>query len=401
MIEGLFEQELPIDPLQEDLADQLSTLPTCKGILLLADENSRPIQLLIAANIRRTAFARLRQTDQQIPPKKADLVDVTRCIFYLSCHNSFRSSLNHLRTARQLWPNRYLDQVTLPRQSFIHIDPSAAWPVFTISSKPFSEEQEKGFGLFPNRKAADELTQVLLDTFMLCKRPDLADSPEKAKSCPYLQMDTCPAPCIGRISREKYLSQINTAIQVLSDQRADVVAEMNQQMQQYARQMDFEKAQNLKIRMEQLRILDRPAYTWTTDLSQLILLHIDRSARIKIEGKRTRQQSWAAFVIRPGRIDELTDFFMEDLESARQKIQAITNEKKEMDSSRQAVEELAVASYHLFRSNPEGIWINITNKFPSTDQLRQQIEERYNQKESKHAECNKKGTSVKTDVPSQ
>ncbi|MBN1816290.1 MAG: UvrB/UvrC motif-containing protein [Sedimentisphaerales bacterium] len=401
MFEGLFEQELPIDPLQEDLASQCSVLPTCKGIVLLADENRQPVQLLMAANMRRTALARLCQTDPEIPRKKADLSNITRHIFFLSCHNSFRSSLTHLRIARRIWPDRYLEQVILPRQQYIRIDPSALWPVFTVSSKPFADGSELILGLFPGRKSADELIQTLLDVFEICKRPDLIASPEQAKSCPYLQMNTCPAPCVGRISREDYLSRITMAIGAITNHRTEIIGQMNQQMQQYARQMDFEKARSFKDRLERLRILGRPAYTWTDDLSKLTLLHIDRSARRKIEGKRNLKQGWAAFVVRSDRIEESADFFLDDLESVLQNIQSIVHDDKEMHPSRHAAEELALVGFHLFRSRPEGVWINITSQLPSAEQVYRQIQERYRQQNRKPSGGVDKEKQPETDIFSQ
>ncbi|MCK5174322.1 MAG: hypothetical protein KAR47_13090, partial [Planctomycetes bacterium] len=74
MDQELFKSCLDIDcqvP-EHDLTGSLSSLPTDRGVLLFADERDQPVQLLIAANIRRTAVARLSSKDSETRSKKTD-----------------------------------------------------------------------------------------------------------------------------------------------------------------------------------------------------------------------------------------------------------------------------------------------------------------------------------------
>ena len=108
-IKELLNGPLAINPLRQT-DEALKPLPTCKGILLFTDNLDRPIQLLIAANIRRTARARLIPPDPTLLKKRADITQITRKIYYCPCYNYFTSTLKHYQIAKAIYPANYNDE---------------------------------------------------------------------------------------------------------------------------------------------------------------------------------------------------------------------------------------------------------------------------------------------------
>ena len=97
---------LDIDPhLERDQAlSHLVALPACKGVILFADSDRRPVQLLIAANIRRTGRARLYTEEIEVHSKRPEITSIVRHIFYVCCYNDFKAALIHYTIAKIVWP---------------------------------------------------------------------------------------------------------------------------------------------------------------------------------------------------------------------------------------------------------------------------------------------------------
>ena len=377
MFDDLFDDCLRTTPAQQT-ADALKPLPTCKGVLLFADDSGRPIQLLIAANIRRTATGRLF-TQDPTAKKRADISRITRKIYYCSCYNNFASSLAHYRIAKAVYPDTYSEILTLPRQTYVKIDTAAKWPFFSLANKPADLAGKNVFGPFPSRKAAAEFVQILQDAFGLCQRPGLLAGSGNFASCPYLQMGSCCAPCVGKMGRDEYMRQIAGAICAAAGDVEKQMLKLKDQMEQSAQKRAFEQAQSLNKRLGRLKKLGSDDYRWAMRLSELAILHIDRSAKIASAGKRRKIQTYAAFLITAGHITKLPDFTPEDLGEFHKSFLTRLSGPADCTDSKQLAEELSHLAYHLYRPKPAGIWINCSKMHhtPAVEEIRNAICKRY------------------------
>lgn len=381
MTAELFEGCLRINPAQQtpEILLEPEPVPAKKGVLLFADKDDRPIQLLIAANIRRTSAAKLFPPDSAAVKKKADLASITRKIYYLCCYNDFKCILRHYQIAKTLYPDSYTKVITFPRQSYVKIAPGAKWPFFSLTDNSYVSKTEKFFGPFPTRRSAGQFVKILQNAFGLCQKPGVLESGKGTSSCTYLQMNTCPAPCIGKISREEYLNWIADAVTAAKGNIRSQKEKMLGQMKKLAEQREFEQADIVKKRIAQLEKLTKETFHWTTEISELAVLHIDRSAKIKIQGKRKKVQTFSAFLVRSGYIFELPDFTVETFESFYKSfMQCLTGPLVEL-SSEQLSEQLSLIGFSLYRSKPAGIWINCSFglNVPACDEIIEMICRRF------------------------
>lgn len=360
MNEELFDGSLDIDPTlgPKQTFSYLAALPSCKGIVLFADSEHRPIQLLIATDIRRTARARLHTEDDNAASKRPEIASIVRFISYVCCYSDFKAAWSHFTIAKTLWPDNYLDLVSFPKLSLAKINPSAKWPNFSIVSSPSLSNDDKIFGPFQTRKSATEFVNALENAFSLCQRSELAGSPEKAASCPYLQMDNCQAPCIGKISRSDYQQQIENAISAASGNCGQIKADLHDNMKLYSDEMKFELASHVKNQIEQLELLGKYAFKWTGELKRLAVLHINLSAKVKIKGNRTKIQTFAAFLITAANIHEFEPFRIEEIDQFRNSLSEKSAVEYETEDRKACAENLALACSFLYRRKPAGIWIN-------------------------------------------
>ena len=338
-------------------------IPTSKGILLFSDEDRVPVQLLIAANMRRSAKARLWPEVSDTPSKRADIGRIVRKLYYRSCYNDFNTTLTCVRIAKTLFSDSWGEIVKLPRAVCVSIDLNAKWPFFCATEKINVGGSVKSFGPFPSRKAAAEFVQVLERGFGLCQRPDLIGTDDKYQTCPYLQMGVCPGPCAGKISREEYLVQIENAVDAATGNCQQYVEEFGREMERFAGEMLFEEAEVVKGRIENIERLQKRTFSWTGDLGELAVLHIDRWAKVPGKDKRKRVQTFAGFLITGRCVYRFKDFDIDGVEKFRSGLLERLGGTGDVDNDGLSDKErIGLLCSFLYRSSRQGFWLDVSEK---------------------------------------
>ncbi|MFA6186211.1 MAG: UvrB/UvrC motif-containing protein [Phycisphaerae bacterium] len=334
--------------------DDHSALPTSPGLILFADDNDKPIQLLTTANIRNAVKNKLiEQTEKS---KRTDLKEITAKIYYSVCQCRFRLAMKHLCAVRKIFSENYKDHITLVQPWFVRVNFADKTPFFSITKKPSFKTDEKILCPFPSQKSATDFLKAIQDIFKLCKRPDIANNPELAKSCPYLQMDSCCGLCAGRISSDEYLQITKKAFSAGANPSGEVEI-LQRQMTEAAKNLNFELAAELKKKIEKLSVLKKQTYRWTSDLEKLKIVHIDKSARIKQQGIRAKKQTLAAFVMNCFDIIDLGDFLEDEQDKISQAIEnALCRLKNDFDEI-ETLEKFSIISYFLYRTGSTGLWL--------------------------------------------
>ncbi|MBL7215106.1 MAG: UvrB/UvrC motif-containing protein [Phycisphaerae bacterium] len=363
--EELFEASLCIES-NEWTKDTLSGLPACKGVLFFTDASDQPIQLLQVANLRRTAQAKLIHEEPLWPHRKTDISELTTKIFYTCCDNNFEMQLTYIQLAHAVFQKNAGDWIQLPKISLAVIETDSYLPFFYVSDNPKTDENRKAFGLFPSRKAAAAFCETLNAVFELCRNPSLLNTGRET-SCPYLQMQTCPGPCLGTGNRKSYSDAVQRACTAAAGQIDSTTQQLYEQMNLSAQSMRFEQAATLKKQIESLKQLTGNDFTWVHDLQNLCVLHIDIGAKRKITGKNKKRQLYKAWKITAKDIYELGIFVPQTPEQVMSFLNRRWNDGQKFVYSPTHKEHLAVLSLFLFRSNPSGLWLDCTQKIPEDD----------------------------------
>lgn len=359
--EELFEASLCIES-HEWTKDTLAGLPTGKGVLLFADTAGRPIQLVQAAGLRRTAQAKLVPQDTAEPTRKTDLSALTVTVFYISCDNNFELQLTYLRLAHTVFPKNAGDWIVLPKVFLAVIETNAALPYFCLSENPQSREHRRVFGLFPTRKAAAEFCDILNAVFGLCRNRSLLGTGKEA-SCPYLQMETCPGPCLDEGLRSSYADAVQQACAAASGQIEQSIGHLRDRMNQAAQSMQFERAGQLKKSIESLNKLTGNDFAWVHDLDRFCVLHIDVGGKRKIAGKNTKRRLYKAWKITAQAASECGIFVPKSSQQVNQFLNRCWVKSRQLNTI-SSKENLAVISLFLFRSSPSGLWLDCTEGIP-------------------------------------
>lgn len=345
--------------------DTLSGLPTCKGVLLFANINQQPIQLLQTANLRRITQARLLRDDINSPSRKTDVSELTNEVFFTGCYNSFESQLLFIRMGHAIFKSSDRHWIQLPKPLFAVIDLNADLPYFYASGNPKNDSNRHVFGLFPNRKAAGLFCEALNTVFCLCRNPSLLKT-GKEKSCPYMQMQTCLGPCLDQSCTSGYFNKVRQATAAAAGMISAAIESLKSQMMQASTAKQFEMAGTLKKQITNLCKLTSPDFYWVNDLDKLNILAVDVGPKRKIRNKNNKRQLYKAWRINAGSVYELGTFAPRTALQIKSFLTQTWDKGREIIYASKNTEHLAAISLLLFRSGRAGLWLDYSDgKFPA------------------------------------
>jgi excinuclease ABC subunit C len=127
------------------------------------------------------------------------------------------------------------------------------------------DRRARYFGPYPNAWAVKETIQQLQKAFRLRTCEDSVFS-HRSRPCLLHPIGRCSAPCVDLIDRERYAQDVERALRFLNGATDDVVAELEQRMNEASAQLRFEEAAELRDR---LAAIARVQHQQSTDVSGL------------------------------------------------------------------------------------------------------------------------------------
>lgn len=105
----------------------------------------------------------------------------------------------------------------------------------------------KYFGPYANPGSAKEMIDFIKQRYKIRQCRTLKD---RIRPCLNYHIGRCLAPCMGYLTKEEYKKQIDEIIDLLEGKVEKIVKELKIQMQESAEKMDYEKAANIRDRIQ-------------------------------------------------------------------------------------------------------------------------------------------------------
>ncbi len=268
--------------LSEKLQAILSSLPHKPGIYLHKDADG----VILYVGKATSLYSRVRSyfgDPGELGPKNRALVAKIADIEYIVVGSEIEALILENEYIKRYQPKynvRLRDDKNYP---YIKVSLTEDFPrVYRVRS--FRHDGNRYFGPYTNSSAVDATLDLMnkLFPYRTCRYDGSAWAPPRAKGsgdsaptewkpkylprpCTQYYIHRCNAPCVGYASREQYDGVIRQVILFLEGKHEQVLAELRQQMQEAAENLDFERAGALRDRMRAVeQVLEKQKIINTT-----------------------------------------------------------------------------------------------------------------------------------------
>lgn len=301
------------------IREQVDQVPVSPGCYLWKDGSGKVIYVGKAKNLR----SRMRQyvTLQDDRAKIPLMMQVVRSFDYIVVENEHEALVLERNLIAQYRPYFNVDFKDDKSYPFIAITESDVFPAIKYTR----EKHKKGtryFGPYTDSYAARQTIDTLRKVVPVCTasctewkrcRRELEKHPneaavanmifaEKGRPCFDYHVGRGPGVCVGAISTAEYGKHVRQVENFLRGNRSEIVMEVQEQMQEAAADLDFERAARLKGRLDALSALDdRQQVTFPTSVN-LDLIGFYREETISAA---------CVFVVREGRTVRSVEFILD------------------------------------------------------------------------------------------
>lgn len=132
----------------------------------------------------------------------------------------------------------------------LRLDRREEWPWFRLV-RARRDDGAEYFGPFASAKSVRRTLSLLHKVVPL---RDCRDGVFRNRSRPCIKFEIgrCPAPCVGRITREDYASHLERAVDILRGGHGGLLRKLREDMRDAAERLEFERAQAMKAQIEAL-----------------------------------------------------------------------------------------------------------------------------------------------------
>ena len=238
------------NPFHSRIETILKTLPSSPGVYQYFDKEGNVIYVGKAKNLKNRVLSYFRSDNnhsaktrilvRKIADIKLIVVSSETEALLLECNliKKFRPRYNVLLKDDKSYPWICVSNEDFPR-------------VFTTRQR--KHDGSLYFGPYPSGRQLKEITDLIRKLFQYrtCSQPMSVQSVEagKHKACLNYQIKLCNAPCEGCVSQEEYAETINEIKKILRGDFNHIKRELKNQMSDYASQLLFEQAEQVKQRL--------------------------------------------------------------------------------------------------------------------------------------------------------
>ncbi len=245
----------------EKLADKAKSLPKAPGVYLMKDAKGLVIYVGKSASLRDRVGSYF-QPSTKLEHKKAGLLDNVVDFETIQTDTEVEALLAENRLIKDIRPKYnalLLDDKTFP---YLMITLDEDYPGVFVTRQPRSKGV-KLYGPFTSVWALKEAVTMLQKAFKFrtCYL-DIREEDDKRRffrPCLLHPIKQCTAPCAAKISKEAYREDIKRLISFLDGNKKSVIAQMEKEMIEASKGLQFERAGRLRDEIKALTALGHRA----------------------------------------------------------------------------------------------------------------------------------------------
>ena len=241
----------------EKLSEKARALPKSPGVYLMKDDKGRVIYVGKSASLRDRVGSYFLSSTRLDPKKAGLLVDVVD-FEILQTDSEVEALLAENRLIKDIQPKynaRLLDDKTFP---YLMITTGDEFPGVFITREPRTDGV-KLYGPFTSVYALKEAVTLLQRAFKFrtCHL-DIHEADRNRRyfrPCLLYPIRQCTAPCAAKITPDAYREDINRLIRFLDGDKTKLLSQMEKEMMEASRDMNFERAAKLRDEIKALNAI--------------------------------------------------------------------------------------------------------------------------------------------------
>ena len=226
-----------------NIEEQLKMLPDKPGVYIMHDVDDKIIYVGKAVNLKNRVRSYFRKTDKTERIKR--MVSLIDHFEYIGVDNEAEALIlecNLIKKNRPKFNVLLKDDKTYP---YIKVDVKSDYPNVVITRKIINDGS-KYFGPYANPGAAKEMVDFIKQKYKIRQCRNFRS---ETRACLNYHINRCLGPCMGYISKEDYRKQIDEIIDILDGKVDKVLKDLEYQMLEESKKMNFEKAAYIRDRM--------------------------------------------------------------------------------------------------------------------------------------------------------
>lgn len=256
------------------IRDILSGLPEQPGVYQYFDKNGQLLYVGKAKNLKKRIMSYFNKEHESL--KLSWMVRQIHDIKYIIVETEIDALLlenNLIKSQQPKYNIRLKDDKTYP---WIVITKELFPRVFWTRRRIFKDAEY--FGPYPNPKTAFHVLELIQRTFPI-RSCTLDLKPEKIaagkfRPCLDYHIGKCKAPCAGLQSAAEYQQTIRQIREIIKGKLSEIIRNLKKQKEAHAERLEFEKAQEIKEKIEVLENYQSKSTIVHPSLTDLDVFHI-------------------------------------------------------------------------------------------------------------------------------
>lgn len=226
------------------IEDELKKLPSKPGVYIMRDKDDNIIYVGKAISLKNRVRQYFRKNNKTARIEKmVSLIDHFEYIVVDNEAEALILECNLIKKNRPKFNVLLKDDKTYP---YIKVDLKSDFPGVYITRRLINDGS-KYFGPYANPGSAKEMLDFIKQKYKIHQCRAIK---ERTRPCLNYHINRCLAPCMGYVKKEEYMKQIHEIMDLLEGKTDKILKELEIQMQEASEKLDFEKAAEIRDRMQ-------------------------------------------------------------------------------------------------------------------------------------------------------
>lgn len=252
--------------MNESLKEKLENLPSLPGIYQYFNDKGKVIYVGKAKNLKNRVRSYFHKN-----------IDSQKTEILVSKIEDLQIIVTDSEIEALVLENNLIKELK-PRYNVLLKD-DKSFPYIRVTNEPFPQifptrnivkDGSRYFGPYTDVKNMKSSLRLITKIFKIrsCKFDITEEAVEKKKFkiCLDYHIKKCEGPCEGLVARERYNAMVNQAVKVFRGKTEELLDELKKQMSEASVNLEFEKAAELRDRLEQLQIYTSKQKVVSADL---------------------------------------------------------------------------------------------------------------------------------------